>query len=178
MKEKNDKKTGSVKKQTATQKIKALEDKLASFENNFMILADEIDQLKTVITGLGRRLNAAIEVSEDISNDKVNGVIVDQNVKDLEEKVSFLEKEGVIKKSESNVVSQGDFIVGKEVKDGKVINPRVQFAVDTIGAEIHEKLVGLEIGQELILKDGDPSFIVTEIFDIIKKEDKKEKEDK
>ena len=55
----------SSKNPTASQRIEALGKKIVEGNKNFVILANEIDNLKAVITGVVRRLNAIVEVSEN-----------------------------------------------------------------------------------------------------------------
>ena len=160
------------KKQTASQKIDALNKKLIDHEKNFLVLADEIDQLKTVISGLSRRLNAAIEASENgdaITNKAVADIIVSQNIQELENKVSFLVEQGVLEKaSKDGTTGPKTFVVGKEVgADGEVVNPRVQFALDSLSTDLLEKLSGLKIGDKIALREGDPELEIMEIYNLL-----------
>jgi len=168
---KSAKSTLAPKKGTASQKIKALEDKLMSHEKNFLILADEIDGLKTVISGLTKRLNATIsagEAEEGISNKSVNDLIVQDNVKELKGKIDFLLEQGVLEKPEEGIkTAQDTFVVGREVdEEGNTVNPRVQFAIGSLDPELQKQLIGFSVGDKILLREGDPQLEVSEIYKV------------
>ena len=171
-KKKPAKKTTAPKKATSTQKLAALEDKAMSHEKNFLVLADEIDQLKVVIQGLAKRLNAAIkagETEDGLSNKSVQDIIVEETVKELEGKVSFLQEQGLLAKAgEDETAGDTSFIVGKEVntETGEVVNPRAQFSMTTLNPELKAKIVGLKVGESVSFREEDPDFVITEIFNI------------
>jgi len=169
-------------KLTAVQKIGLLEEKLINHEKNFIILAQENDKLKNLITSLAKRLNATIragEVEGGITNKSVNDMIVKDNVKELEGKVTFLQEQGVLKLNNEAAITTQTFVVGRELdEDGKELNPRVQFAIGSLDKKIQDKLVGYKVGDLLRLEEGDPELEILEIYEIVNpKIDKKFEED-
>lgn len=177
------KKTTAPKKATSTQKLAALEDKAMAHERNFLVLADEIDQLKVLIQGLNKRLNAAIkagETEEGLSNQTVQDIIIEENEKELKGKVDFLVEQGLLKKlGEEDVTNIRSFLVGKEIdsESGKVVNPRAQFSVGSLSPDLQEKVIGLKLGDSTSFREEDPDFVVTELYSIVDPEINKEFEE-
>ena len=177
------KKTTAPKKATSTQKLAALEDKAMAHERNFLVLADEIDQLKVLIQGLNKRLNAAIkagETEEGLSNQTVQDIIIEENEKELKGKVDFLVEQGLLKKlGEEDVTDIRSFLVGKEIdsESGKVVNPRAQFSVGSLSPDLQEKVIGLKLGDSTSFREEDPDFVVTELYSIVDPEINKEFEE-
>jgi hypothetical protein len=177
------KKTTAPKKATSTQKLAALEDKAMAHERNFLVLADEIDQLKVLIQGLNKRLNAAIkagETEDGLSNQSVQDIIIEENEKELKGKVDFLVEQGLLKKlGKKEVADIKSFIVGKEVdsESGKVVNPRAQFSVGSLSPDLQEKVIGLKLGDSTSFREEDPDFVVTELYSIVDPEINKEFEE-
>jgi len=160
----------SSKNPTASQRIEALGKKIVEGNKNFVILANEIDNLKAVITGVVRRLNAIVEVSENgdsLSQKAITDFIVQEEVKQLEEKVNFLTESGALSRNDSAAVGPQTFFVGKEVNDeGIVVNPRIQIAYDSLQPDVKEKLTGLKVGEQTKLREQDPNLEITEIYEI------------
>lgn len=177
------KKTTAPKKATSTQKLAALEDKAMAHERNFLVLADEIDQLKVLIQGLNKRLNAAIkagETEDGLSNQSVQDIIIEENEKELKGKVDFLVEQGLLKKlGEEDVTDIRSFLVGKEIdsESGKVVNPRAQFSVGSLSPDLQEKVIGLKLGDSTSFREEDPDFVVTELYSIVDPEINKEFEE-
>jgi len=177
------KKPTALKKATSTQKLAALEDKAMAHERNFLVLADEIDQLKVLIQGLNKRLNAAIkagETEDGLSNQSVQDIIIEENEKELKGKVDFLVEQGLLKKlGKKEVADIKSFIVGKEVdsESGKVVNPRAQFSVGSLSPDLQEKVIGLKLGDSTSFREEDPDFVVTELYSIVDPEINKEFEE-
>ena len=173
-KAKSKKKTSSApareSKLTAVQKIGLLEEKLINHEKNFIILAQENDKLKNLITSLAKRLNATIRAGEagGITPKSVNDMIVQDNIKELEGRVSFLQEQGVLKLNNEAVTGEKTFVVGREIdEDGKELNPRVQFAVGSLDKNIQKKIVGHKVGDLLKLEEGDPDLEILDIYEIV-----------
>ena len=174
-------KTGESKKLTAAQRLEALENIYLQQNKKFEILADEIDQMRSLLASLAKRLNAAITAGEngEISNDSVNKLIIDSNVKDLEGKVEQLVTSGILKKDDSLEISDKTFVVGREVdEDGTVVNPRVQFAVGSLPQDFKGKLLTKKVG-DLIKPEEDLtlSLEITEVYGIVTQETEKKFEE-
>ena len=166
-------KTGT--KLNASQKLENLEQVAIGMEQKMQILAQEIDKLGTIVQGLAKRINAAISAGENgnLSNDGVNSIIIDQNVAELKEKIDFLVKQGVIVVTDE-VIKENSFVVGREV-DGKgsVVNPRLQFAVQTLQDDAQRAMfLGKKTGDLVQSEDKTISIEIGEVYDIqdVKKE--------
>lgn len=139
-----------------------------SNDANFNMLAEEIDKLRDLVIGVGRRVNATIQAAEggQISNDSVNNLIVLDNVKKLEAQVTQLVEMGVLSKGEE----AGDlsFAVGRELdSEGRVTNPRLQLAVNTASEAFKELLIGKRVGDIILVDETNSvSFEITELYDI------------
>lgn len=165
----------STKKMTAAQRIEHLEGTIMGIYKNFDILANDIDQLRNTITGLAKRLNATIEAAESgtVNNEQVNNIIIQQNVEELKAKVEFLVEQGVLKKSEENVVGENSFVVGRELDGEKnVLNPRLQFAFATLNETGKELVKGKTLGDLVKNENNDGHLEITEIFDVVDKLEK------
>ena len=158
-------------KLTAAQRIEALEGMNMAANQNIRVLAGEIDNLRQTMGALARRLNAAIKVGENgsLSNDAVNGLLVEENTQELKGKVDYLVGQGVLKQSEKGTVGEKSFVVGRELdEDRNVINPRIQFALASLIPEVKDLLMGKKAGDVIKNESGDGLLMeVVEIFDIV-----------
>lgn len=164
----------------ATQKITALEAKMTSVDRNFEILAEEIDQLGVIIQELGRKINASIKAGADgdLSPDSVSKILVAENLKDLQAKVNFLIDQGILKRDDQRPVDNHTFVVGRELSNGKIHNPRLQFAVVATSEEFRASYLGKTVGDIIPVKDSDISVELVELYTIISPKDKNIKFDK
>lgn len=163
------------KKQTAAQRIEALEQQfLASIQNN-QILAGELDNLRQTMAALARRLNATIKSGEqgEISNDLVNQLLVEENTAELKGKIDYLLEQGVLEEAKEEAIHQKSFVIGRELDEEKnVINPRIQFALVSIAPEIQESLMGKKVGDVIVNEQDGLSLEVVELLDIAEKVEK------
>jgi membrane-associated HD superfamily phosphohydrolase len=144
----------STKKLTASQRIEALENIISNYDARFEAAANEIDRLQNLLQSLAKRLNASIRATE--SDDAVKNIIIEDNVKDLQGKVDFLIEQGALVDNPEGEVHNGSFIVGREVDaSGKVVNPRIQFALGTVIPEFQQKLLGKKVGDLVNTSDDD-----------------------
>lgn len=154
------------------QQINNLIKAITAQQQSIMSLADEIDKARELTLGVARRLNASISAAEagPVSHESVNNVILNQNVKSLENLVETMVKEKVLESKDSEIES-GDFVVGRETdKDGKVTNPRLQFllselAQDENAKEFAGKLVGKKVMETVEFSDK-LDFTITEIYKV------------
>jgi len=159
-------------KSNASQRIQALEDLVLNQDRKFNILADEIDGLRSLINALNKRLNAAIKAAEQggLSGEAVTRLIVEDNVKELEEKVTMLVEQGLIAKSESGKIGEKSFIVGREIsEEGNVVNLRIQFALPVIQDKtLKDKLLSSKLGDIMKPeKEGELSLEIMEVYEIV-----------
>lgn len=158
------------KKLTAAQRIEHLEGTIMGMYENFNILANDIDQLRQTMTALAKRLNATIEAGEKggINNEQVNSIIIQENVNELRKKVDFLVEQGVLKKSEDNVIGENSFVVGRELDEDKnEINPRIQFAFQTLNEGGKELITGKSLGDLVKNEGSDGCMEITELYEIV-----------
>ena len=161
------------KKLNATQRIEALENLVSqqhgvveAQSNNIKFLAQEIDGLKQTIQALARRLNASIQAGD--SNDQVQQILVEENVKELEGKVTFLMEQGVLEDAKSDKVHERSFIIARELDEDKnEVNPRMQFAIASLTPEAKEKIQDKKLGDLVQDFSGDGLVLeITKLYDI------------
>ena len=157
-------------KQNAAQKIEALENMVMAQNQNIDMLADEIDRLRQLITGLNKRVNASIQAAEqgEVTGESVNKIIMNENMKELEAKISFLVDQGVLERNDELEISEQTFVVGREIDaEGNVVNPRVQFAVNSIDKDVRNRLMTKKAGDVIGYSETEPSLEITEVYQII-----------
>lgn len=161
------------KKMNATQRLEALEALVSqqhgvieAQSNNIKFLAQEIDGLKQTIQALARRLNASIQAGDN--NDQVQQILVDENVRELEGKVTFLMEQGVLEDAKSEDVHERSFVVARELdEDRNEVNPRMQFAIASLTPEAKEKIEGKKLGDIVQDFSGDGLVLeITKLYDI------------
>lgn len=164
------KKTSSLNKATALERITKLETSSQQVGMQIEVIADAIDNLRVMVEAIAKRLNATIKSAEEgsISNDAVNQIITGENVKELEGKVNFLLSQKVLVRDDERVAGEKTFMVGRELSaDKKVINPRTQFSVDSLDPELKSQILGHKVGDLIELKDNNGNLLeVTEMYKI------------
>jgi hypothetical protein len=157
-------------KMTASQKLESLEGIIQNQSNQIMIMAEELDRLGNVMTALAKRINAVVRSGDEghqISSKQVNTLLVSDAAKELSGKVDYLISQGVLVLDNSNPVKFESFVVGREINSEKEeVNPRVQFAVQSLESEGQEKVIGKKVG-ELVLGDEGVDMEVLEIYNIV-----------
>ena len=156
--------------QTASQKLDALENAFIQQNQQIDILAEEIDRLRGTVVSLNKRLNASIQAAEQggITGESVNKIILGENMKELEAKVTFLTEQGVLVRNDDSEIGDKSFVVGRELDtEGNVTNPRVQFSVGSIDQEVKGKLQGKKAGDVVAYSEGEDSLEITEVYDIV-----------
>lgn len=169
-------------KLNASQKLEALEQMIITQEARILTLADEIDKNRILISSLNKRLNASIRAAESggLNNESVNKLIVEDNVRELEGKVKFLVDQGALKLENESEIDEKSFVVGRGVDDeGNVVNPRLQFAVNSLDESVKTPLMGRKAGEVIQYSEEEPKIEITEIYkiqNIVKKFEQKPKE--
>lgn len=155
---------------TAAQKLDALENAFMTQNQQIEILADEIDRLRQQLVTVNKRLNASIKAAEEggVSGEAINKIILGENMKELEERVNFLKEQGVLVKNDEAEISDGQFVVGREIDtEGNVTNPRVQFSVQSVDKVLKDSLYGKKLGAVVAYSESEDSLEVTEVYDIV-----------
>lgn len=160
--------TSAVKIAQLESQVEQLLNQAKTSDSNFSILAEEIDKLRDLMVGVGRRVNATIQAAEQgpISNDSVNNLIVLDNIKKLEAQVKQLTDMGVL--TTGSTITELTFVVGRELDaEGKVTNPRLQLATASASEEFKKTILGKKVGDVILVNEtSGVSFELTEVYDI------------
>lgn len=187
-------------KPNAAQRLLNLENRLGSIENTIQelvknfnesmlklqkqndermgVIADEIDKLYKTVSDTRKRVDATMEATD--SKDEVAKKLVAIQVREMEEKINRLVELGALVESETGVVEDRSFVVGREIdKEGNEINPRLQFAVtqQSINEAIREKVMGSKVGEVVSFSDDGLDLEITKVY-TIKEIEKKFDEEK
>jgi hypothetical protein len=158
------------KKMNASQKIDALEQMILTHNAKFEILAEEIDVANNKIISLAKRLNATIKAGEqgDISGDSINKMMVEENIKVLEMKVQHLIDNGILLKNDDAEIADDVFFVGRELdEEGAVLNPRIQWAAQTVDESLKKLCYGLKTGDIAKNEESNTSLEILEVYKIV-----------
>ena len=172
----NDKKTNL----TAAQKLEQLENKIAQLNElvladrrSIEVMAEEIERTNTNLSFLARRQNGIIEVLTDknlATNDDVNRKIEEYEVNDLKEKLKFLVDQGVLVKDEDGTVNDKSFVVARDLLNGEVVVPRLQFSIPSLREENKQLILGKKVGDIITTDKSEVSTEITEIYKIVEME--------
>jgi hypothetical protein len=153
---------------TATQRIADLENAIMSLFHVNDNLTRDVMVLKDAIKLLDNKVNSIVKASaagESLSDEVLTRIMTQNNVEELAQKVTSMVAQGFLVQEEQ--VSENSFVVGTEIDDeGKLQNPRLQFALKAIAPEYQAKLLGAKAGDTLLLKEGKLSFRVVESYKI------------
>ena len=156
-------------KRTASQKLEDIEGGLINLYQTVDNMARDLMTAKEAIKLLGNKSDAickAILNGEKPSDEVISRIMVENNVSELKEKVQKLVSDGVLEAAEE--ISPNSFVVGRELaEDGTIQNPRMQFVVSALGAEIKDKFPGNKIGQVVNVQEGKWNFEIQEIYNIV-----------
>jgi hypothetical protein len=162
-------------KLTASQKLDLLESVAQNQARQIEIMAEEIDRLSNVMTALAKRINAVVRSGDEgqqISSKQVNNLLVSDAAKELEGKVNFLIEQGVLVTDPSNEIGPDSFVVGREINsENEEVNPRVQFAVKSLGQEGQDKVIGKKVN-ELVAGDDGVNMQIQQVYSIVEPEQK------
>lgn len=156
-------------KHNAVQKMAALENAFIQQNQQIEILADEIDKLRQQIIILNKRINASIQASEEggLNGESVNRIMMNDSIKELENKITYLVQQGVLVKNNDAEISEKTFVVGREVDaEGNVVNPRVQFAVGSVDKSLQDKLASKKAGAVIEHDANEPRLEIVEVYEI------------
>ncbi len=155
-------------KSNAAQRVQALENMLLMQDQQIKALANEILDVRETTTALARRLSATVRAAETgtVTNSSVNQILIEENVKDLENKVKFLVEQQVMVKSETGEVVPTGFVVARELNQetNEVVNPRIQFAMGSLAPEMIEKFSGKKVGDVVRYDDTAPALEIVESY--------------
>lgn len=153
---------------SASQKINDLENALMSLYQTADNMARDLMSIKDALKLINNKLESVIQASaagEQLTDEVINKFMVQNNCKDLAEKVKSMVVQGILAPTEQ--VADNCFIVGVELDDaGEVINPRLQFAVMAIKPDYRDKLRGGKAGDSIRYDDARPRYKITEIYQV------------
>lgn len=154
---------------TATQRIGNLENAMMSIYNALDQMARDMGLVKDAIKLLGNKLETVaklLENGESVNDTSIAAGMTARNVLELKEKISNLEKQGVLVSTDQ--VSENSFVAGQELNEaGQTVNPRLQFAASALVPEVKAKMIGAKVG-DIIPTNNNLSFQVQEIYEIQK----------
>jgi hypothetical protein len=160
-------------KMNAAQRLEALEGVIANLgnklDNQFQIVADEINRLNELNVALAKRLNAIVKAGDggQINNQTVKDVIIDEAAKELKSKVDMLIEQGILTLNNDKEIDDNTFVVGKEVNEaGAEVNPRTQFLVGSLQEEVKTMVLGKKAGDSIKDATSNQSLIITETYDV------------
>jgi len=155
-------------KRTASQRIDDMERGLMALYQTADNMARDLMTIKEAIKLIGNKLDSVVKASsrgEALNDEVIAKIMVENNVEELKEKVTNLVNQGVLVAAEE--VGPNSFVVGREIdENGVVANPRMQFVVSALGAEVKDKFPGAKAGQTLELQEGKWKFEVQEVYNI------------
>lgn len=156
-------------KRTASQKISDLERGLMSMYQAFDAVTRDLNTTKEALKILGNKAESIVQIvsrGDALNDESLSTQMLANNVAELKSKVDELVQRGLLSTAEA--VGENTFLVGQEVDDaGKVVNPRLQFALGAISPELQEKLKGKKAGETVVLQEGKLSFAVSEVYTIV-----------
>jgi hypothetical protein len=161
---------------TAAQKLEALENSFMAQNQQIEILADEIDSLRQTLVAVNKRLNASIQAAEQgsLTGESVNKIILGDNMKELESRITFLVENGALVRSDDKEIDSMTFVVGREIDTtGNVTNPRVQFSVQSVDPQLKAQILGKKAGDVVAYSETEDSLEITEVYQITDPKTKK-----
>lgn len=159
-------------KRTASQRIDDMERGLMALYQTADNMARDLMTIKEAIKLLGNKMDSVVKqartcpnLGEALSDENIAKAMVDNNVEELKGKVTKLVEDGILVAAEE--CGPNSFVVGRELgEDGLIANPRMQFVVSALNAEVKDKFPGAKAGQTLELQEGKWKFEVQEIYNI------------
>ncbi len=116
-----------------------------------------------------RKVTASIKAGEQgtLSQNSVEQIIIEEDVKELVGKLKFLEKQGAIVKKDDKITDERTFIVGKQVnQEGKETVPRLQFAIMTLSEEVKKYFMNKKLGDKVQMEGESDVVEIMEVYDI------------
>ncbi len=173
----------NVDKRTATQKIEDLERVVTALYQANEKITNAIQQLaavgeslqndnnlmKDALKLLNRKVEAIVQVAasgSSINPESVNAAAVKLTVNEMSDQVAGFVKNGHITSSEE--VALNSYVVVEELtQDGVVVNPRVQFRLDSQPKEVQDPLLGKKVGELANFGEGRYDVRVLEVYSIL-----------
>lgn len=140
---------------SATQKLTDLENAVMSLFDVNDKLSRDVMTLKNAIKLLDNKVNSIVKAStagEPLTDEVLTRIMVENNVAELAQKVTNMVSQGFL--ALEDAVSENSFIVGSESDaSDKVTNPRIQFALKSLSAEMQAKILGTKVGDTVSINE-------------------------
>jgi len=151
-------------KMSGVERLAALEDTISRQNGKLEFLAGEIDKIATSVGILAKRLKATIDATE--SENKVDELILNENIRELEGKTTMLVDQGVIVRDKAHTVDNRTFIVARDHNNGEVVNPRIQFSTSSIDEKFLKQLEGKKEGDFVTFEGTESELELVEVYRI------------
>ena len=162
---KTDRETGN---KSASQRIDELEVAAGQLYSVSDLMIKDLTTLKNAVKLLNNKVSAIVEATKNgqpLTDETLDTIMIESNVRELESKVKEMVQSGIVTKEDA--VSENSFVVGSESDEsGKVINPRIQFALKALNKDFQDKLLGTKPGDSVSFGDNKLTFKLIETYKI------------
>lgn len=155
-------------KRNPSQKIEDLERAVIGLYETMNNIARDLNIVKEGLKLLGQKSNAMIRVMTkglSVNADTVSDEMTLITIEDMQGIVANLIAQGVL--SPATEITENSFVVGRDLlsTDQTVVaNPRLQFAMAGVPADIRPKLVGSKVGDILQITEGKDFLEILEVY--------------
>ena len=157
---------------SASQRLTDVETNVGQLYTTYDYMTKDLTILKSAIKLLDSKLNALVKVLSSgttVSEEAIDQIMVDNNVAELASKVDNMVTQGIVTPEES--VSANSFVVGSESdSEGKVTNPRIQFALKALAKELQDQFLGKKAGETVSFNNGKVNFTLLKSYKIAEPE--------
>jgi len=159
-------------KKTASERLEDLEKTLGQviqaiqplqpLANDFLGFREALKLLNNKLDAVVKSINAG----GPITDDGLSKLMVENNAKELADKVANMVTQGLL--APSDTVTKDSFVVVNETDpSGTVVNPRMQFLLSALqNEEIRAKLEGAKVGSGIVVNENGASITVLETYDV------------
>ena len=158
----------SKEKKTAAQRIQNLEDTLVGALKAMGALDNEQQVIKEAIQLLGNKMDSIVKLlntGKELNNANISSTMVENKAAKLAENTAQLVNKGIL--VQQDTVDNNSFVVGREVMDDEtVVNPRIQFTVESAQEQLKAKLLGAKVLDRILVGEGKAKLELLEIYSI------------
>lgn len=142
---------------------------IESLLENFQKTQGENALIKDTLRILNKKLEAVIQVATPetgVTPESVSNLLTKMNVEDLTNQVAQYVTNGQI--AVSDTVAANSFLVCEEYDaDGKLVNPRIQFRMDSQDANTNAALTGKKVGETVSFGENKFAAKILEIYALV-----------
>lgn len=155
-------------KKSASERLDGLEETALGILKALTSLSQEQETIKEAIRLLSNKLDVVVQLQnagKELSADNISVAMVQNKADQLERNTAQMVQNGLLVKSET--VNDNSFVVGREVMDdGNIINPRIQFVVNSAQDSLKAKLLGAKVLDKILVEEGKAKLELLEIYSI------------